>query len=247
MKGFIIALQFLTRLPTPAIVVDDAAFARSMRWFPAAGLVIGALVAVAAWVGAIVSPWIGALIALIIWVGVTGALHLDGLSDLADASGAAHKDRDRLLAVLADPHVGSFGVVAIVLQLLSKLVLLYVLVEAHAFVPLALVPFAARIGPLVWAWWLMPLHQGLAAKFRSAVGPADLTVWAAALVAASSLYPALLVTPLLVLWWGWQVRRMIGGISGDGHGAGIELIETALLLTLVVTAPWISGPWISGL
>jgi adenosylcobinamide-GDP ribazoletransferase len=237
-KGFIIALQFLTRLPTPAIVVDDAAFARSMRWFPAVGLVIGALVAGAAWAGAIVDPWLGALAALITWVGVTGALHLDGLSDVADASGAAHKDRERLLAALADPHVGSFGVVAIILQLLGKLVLLHMLVEAHAFTPLVLVPFAARVGPLVWTWWIVPLHQGLAARFRPAVGPAELMIWAAALLAASWLYPALLATPLLVLWWGWHIRRSIGGISGDGHGAGIELIETALLLALVVTAPW---------
>jgi adenosylcobinamide-GDP ribazoletransferase len=237
-KGFIIALQFLTRLPTPAIVVDDAAFARSMRWFPAVGLVIGALVAGAAWAGAIVAPWLGALAALITWVGVTGALHLDGLSDVADASGAAHKDRERLLAALADPHVGSFGVVAIILQLLGKLVLLHMLVEAHAFTPLVLVPFAARVGPLVWTWWIVPLHQGLAARFRSAVGPAELMIWAAALLAASWLCPALLATPLLVLWWGWHIRRSIGGISGDGHGAGIELIETALLLALVVTAPW---------
>lgn len=245
MKGFIIALQFLTRLPTPAIVVDDAAFARSMRWFPAAGLVIGALVAGGAWAGGLVDSRLGALSALIVWVGVTGALHLDGLSDLADASGAAHKaeggDRERLLAVLADPHVGSFGVVAIVLQLLSKFVLLHMLVEARAFVWLALVPFAARIGPLVWTWRLEPLHHGLAAKFKAAIGPTEIVVWAAVLLAASCFYPALLVTPLLILWWGWQVRRTIGGISGDGHGAGIELIETALLLTFVVTASWISG------
>ena len=94
MRGFIIALQFLTRLPMPTplrtIVVDDAAFARSMRWFPAVGLVIGAAVAGAAWAGALVDHRLGALAALIVWVGVTGALHLDGLADLADASGAAH-------------------------------------------------------------------------------------------------------------------------------------------------------------
>ena len=89
MRGFIIALQFLTRLPMPAplrtIVVDDAAFARSMRWFPAVGLVIGAAVAGAAWAGALVDHRLGALAALIVWVGVTGALPLDGLADLADA------------------------------------------------------------------------------------------------------------------------------------------------------------------
>lgn len=238
MKGFIIALQFLTRLPTPTMVVDDTAFAPSMR-FPAVGLVIGAAVAGAAWTGALVDNWLGALAALIVWVGVTGGLHLDGLSDLADASGAAHKDRERLLAVLADPHVGSFGVVAIVLQLLSKLVLLHVLIDARAFGPLVLVPFVARIAPLVWTWWLPPLHQGLAARFRSAIGPLDLAVWAAALAAASWFIPALLVTPLLLLWWGWHVRRTIGGISGDGHGAGIELIETGLLLSLTITGLWI--------
>lgn len=243
MRGFIIALQFLTRLPMPAplrtIVVDDAGFARSMRWFPAVGLVIGAAVAGVAWAGALVDHRLGALAALIVWVGVTGALHLDGLADLADASGAAHKDHDKLLAVLADPHVGSFGVVAIVLQLLGKLALLDMLVDARAFGALVLVPFAARIGPLVWTWWLMPLHQGLAARFRSAIGPTYIAVWAAALAAASWLYPALLVTPLLVLWWGWHVRRTIGGISGDGHGAGIELIETGLLLSVAITGLWI--------
>lgn len=245
MRGFIIALQFLTRLPMPVplrtIVVDDAAFARSMRWFPAVGLVIGAVVAGAAWTGALVDNRLGALAALVLWAGVTGALHLDGLADLADASGAAHKDRERLLAVLADPHLGSFGVVAIVLQLLSKLVLLDMLVDARAFGALVLVPFAARIGPLVWTWWLMPLHQGLAARFRSAIGPIDLAIWAAALAAAAWFTPALLITLLLVLWWGWHVRRALGGISGDGHGAGIELIETGLLLSLTIAGLWIHG------
>lgn len=242
MKGLIVALQFLTRLPMPAIVVDDAAFARSMRWFPAVGLVIGALVAGAAWAGALLDHRIGALAALLIWTGVTGALHLDGLADIADASGAAHKtgekDRERLLAVLADPHVGSFGVVAVSLQILAKFVLLLCLIDARLFLPLVLAPFAARIGPLVWTWWLVPLHQGLAARFRSVIGPVHIMTWTVALVAASWFSPALLVAPVLAGWWGWHLRRTIGGISGDGHGAGIELVETALLLVLLVAARW---------
>lgn len=242
MKGFVLALQFLTRLPTPRIAADAEAFARSMRWFPAAGLLIGGIVAGAAWAGGQIDPWTGALAGLAAWVVVTGALHLDGLSDLADASGAAHKDRERFLAVMADPHVGSFGVVAITLQPIAKLVLLHGLIEARAFVPIMLVPFAARIDPLVWTLWLMPLHHGLAARFRSAIGPVHLLVWIAMLSAASWLYPALLVTPLLILWWGWHVRRTIGGISGDGHGAGLELLETALLLVLTIAGRWIHAP-----
>jgi adenosylcobinamide-GDP ribazoletransferase len=232
-KGFILALQFLTRLPTPRITVGEIDFAASMRWFPAVGLLIGACVAGAAWAGSAIDPWVGALAALSIWVSVTGALHLDGLSDMADASGAAHKDRARLLAVLADPHVGSFGVVAIALQLIAKLVLLHSIVEGHLFWPIILIPFAARIGPLVWTVWLPPLHEGLASRFRMAVRPADIAFWTIALLATAYVSPTILLTAPLILWWGWQLRRTIGGISGDGHGAGIELIETLLLLSMI--------------
>lgn len=237
MTGFILALQFLTRLPTPRVKAGDRDFAASMRWFPAAGLLIGLTVAGAAWVGALIDPWTGALAALIAWVAVTGALHLDGLADLADATGAAHRDRKRFLAVLADPHVGSFGVVAIVLQLIAKLVLLHGLIAATAFPALVLVPFAARIGPLVWARWLPPLHAGLGARFATAIGIRDVIGWSALLAAAALIAPAMTIAPLLIGgWWLW-LRQRLGGVSGDGHGAGIELVETGLLVALLGSVP----------
>jgi adenosylcobinamide-GDP ribazoletransferase len=236
MKGFVLALQFLTRLPTPRVNADAEAFARSMRWFPAVGLVIGAIGAGAAWAGARIDPWTGALASLVAWVGVTGALHLDGLSDLADASGAAHKDRDRLLAVMADPHVGSFGVVAIGLQLIAKLVLLHGVIEMRQFAALVLVPFAARIGPLVWTLWLPPLHAGLAARFTAAIGVGHIAIWAVALLASAVLAPALLATPVLIGLWGLWLQRRLGGVSGDCHGAGIELVETGLLAVVLIAS-----------
>src|SRR3546814_2473546 len=91
-----------------------------MRWVAAVGRLVGAIVAAGAWGGARLDGWSGALLALLLWVGVTGALHLDGLGDIADARGAAHKDHDRMIAALSDPHVGSFAVVAIALQLIAK-------------------------------------------------------------------------------------------------------------------------------
>lgn len=234
MKGPLLALQFLTRLPAPRVAATAEDFAASMRWFPAVGLIVGVIVAVGAWAGSRIDPWTGALVALALWVGVTGALHLDGLADIADASGAAHKDRARLLAVLADPHVGSFGVVAVVLQLLAKLVLLHAALEHGLRIELALVPFAARIGPLVWARWLAPLHEGLGARFRDVVRPVDLALWGAALLLAAWHAPALAVLVPFAAAWGRWIACRLGGISGDGHGAGIELGETALLFALVV-------------
>lgn len=236
MKGLIVAIQFLTRLPTPRIAVSSDDFARSMRWFPAAGLIIGLIVAGAGWAGAQIDSWTGAVLALIAWVLVTGALHLDGLGDIADASGAAHKSRDRLLAVLADPHIGSFGVTAIGLQLLAKLVLLHGILDHGAFAALICVPFAARIAPLVWTQWLPPLHDGLGARFRGVIRPIDLVLWSAALLVASWFIPALLMLLPTLALWGWWIAKRIGGISGDGHGAGIELTETTLMLALILQA-----------
>ena len=236
MKGLIVAIQFLTRLPTPRVTVSSDEFAASMRWFPAVGLIVGALVAGAGWAGARIDPWTGALTALLLWVAITGALHLDGLGDIADATGAAHKDRERLLTVLGAPHAGSFAVVAIALQLMAKLVLLHALLDRQAFVAIALIPFAARIGPLVWSRALPDLHAGLGSRFRNAVRPLDFLIWGLALIAAAWASPSLLVAPLVFLLWGWWLSRKIGGISGDGHGAGIEIGESLLLAAALLLA-----------
>ena len=224
-----VAIQFLTRLPTPRIVSDGADFAASIRWYPVVGLLIGGLVAGAAWLGLCIDAWTGALCAVLVWVGVTGALHLDGLGDVADGVGAAHGDRTRLLAAMADPHVGSFGTVSIGLQLLAKLVLLHALIDRAPIALIVPIPFAARIGPLLWARWLPALHDGLGARVAGAVRPRDLVGWSAVLLGVAVATPALLATLMLVPTWAWWLRRRIGGISGDGHGAGIELVETGLL------------------
>nr|WP_281397095.1 adenosylcobinamide-GDP ribazoletransferase [Sphingobium boeckii] len=227
-------MQFLTRLPAPRMDVKGDNFPHAMRWFPAVGLVIGLILSGAAFTGSLIDPWTGALAALVAWVLVTGALHLDGLSDLADASGAAHKDRERFLAVMADPHVGSFGVVAIGLQLIAKIILLHGLIEAQAWAVLALIPFAARIGPLAWTRWLEPLHSGLAARFAKAIRLQDIIGWAAVLSASALIAPFILIAPILIALWGLWLHRALGGVSGDCHGAGIELVETGLLAALLI-------------
>ena len=234
MKTLILAIQFLTRLPMPKVTANETDFAQSIRWFPAVGLIVGSCVMFAVTFGAWIDPWTGALAGLIMWVAVTGALHLDGLGDIADACGAVHKGRDRLLTVLADPHVGSFGVVAIGLQLIAKLLLLHSLAERAMMLPLLLIPFAARIGPLIWARALPSLHAGLGARFADAVGPVHITLWISLLILFAWWLPALLAAPIVIGLWGLWISRKLGGISGDGHGAGIELVESGLMLIALV-------------
>lgn len=233
MKSLVVAIQFMTRLPLPKGRAEARHMAAAIRWFPVAGLVVSAAIAAAAWLGLQRDPWIAALLALLAWVWMTGALHLDGLGDIADAAGAGHADPGRISAVLADPHIGSFGVAAIALQLISKLVLLRFAVEAPLTI-LAAIPVMARVGPLLWAICLPPLHQGIGTTFGRGANTSAAAAWAVVLCIASCvLQPALLFALPAFAFWGLWLRQRIGGLSGDGHGAGIEVVETALLAALV--------------
>lgn len=237
MKAIVLALQLMTRLPLPDVGATNADMARAIRWFPIAGLVVGACLAGAVWAGGLHSEAFAALCGLLVWVGITGALHLDGLGDIADAAGAAHGDRERLSAVLADPHIGSFGVVAIVLQLLAKLLLLFLACRTVPLPALVLVPVAARIAPLVWTLMLPPLHSGMGTRFGSGASWQVCLAWCALFAVGALVFaPALLAAFAACALWALWLKRRIGGISGDGHGAGIELVETATLAALVVLA-----------
>ncbi len=260
-RGLILALQFLTRLPTPRVPdFRPEDLAASAVWFPVVGAVVGAAVAAAVIVGALANPWLGALAGLLVWVWITGALHLDGLADLADALGAAHRDPQRVLEVLRDPHLGTFGVVAIVLVLAAKLVLLAVVAQqlaplvdailaarvagvalplgaelATPVAALALVGAWARFGAVVWSQTLPPFAPGSAEQFAWGTWRASLVVWAVVLLAAAAwLFPPLAVAPLAIgLWWAFLKRRL-GGMTGDCLGAGVEVCETALLAVIAV-------------
>ena len=235
LRGLILAFQFLTRLPVPRVDVEPQELARTAVWFPVVGLVIGVVLALAMLLGAMISPWIAALAGLLVWVWITGGLHLDGLADVSDALGAAHGDRERFHEVLKDPHVGSFGVIALVLQLLAKLVLLAQLPAGVVVPALLLLPAWARWGPMVWTLTVPPLSEGLGSRFRDGQDWRPAAGYAAVLALASVwlaplLLAALAIVPLIALYW----RRRLGGMTGDCHGASVEVTETLLLACLAL-------------
>ena len=242
MTDFFVALRFMTRLPTPPLTAERAAdIAAAAPWLPAVGAVVGALVALAVALGAGVSPWVGALLGVLAWVLVTGGLHLDGLGDVADGIGAAHGNAERFLEVARDPHTGSFGVMAIVLQIAAKLILLATMAAtaeadlASLVVVLALVGAWARWGVLVIASAVPPLGQGLASRLAAGVegriaGVLGIALTIVSLFAAPILVAAVPLALGLALYW----RLRIGGVNGDAHGASIEVMESALLLLLVM-------------
>ncbi len=236
--AFTFAVRFLTRLPVPragALNADD--LPRAAPWFPLVGAIVGAAVGAALWAGGHVSPSGRALCALLVWGGVTipGGLPLDGLGDVADALAAAHSSPERFLAVLRDPHIGAFGVMAIALQLIAKLVLLADLSATDAVPALILVAAWARWGPLVWALVLPPLAAGSGERFAAQIDRRMVLGEGIALALLSLwLAPVLLAAPLVVAAVAVYWKLRLGGMTGDCLGAGIEVTETALLFLLVV-------------
>jgi adenosylcobinamide-GDP ribazoletransferase len=239
LRSFFVAIQFLTRVPVPSVAdfrPDDVS--RASLFFPLVGLLLGVVLLLLAALSAPAGSMVAALLVVTAWIWITGALHIDGLGDIADAFGAAHRDPARFLEVLRDPHMGTFGVLAIVLQVLAKFVFVDAIIRLGApLLGLALVPAWARWTILVVSHWTEPLATGSGARFKMAIAPAALAGNLAALVVASAfLAPALLVAPFIaagfVLYW----RTVTGGITGDCLGASVELTESALLLALVVVA-----------
>ncbi len=230
-------MQFLTRLPVPGVEdFSSLDLARCATWFPFVGLVVGILVALVTFAVGHRSAPLAAVLGVLAWVWLTGALHLDGLADLADALGASHRDPQRFFAVLSDPHVGTFGIVSIVFILLLKVAAL-ALVPAEALLGIPLIAAWARLGTLAWARWLKPLKAGQGERFAWEISVAWIGVWTVSLLAASfAVAPALCAAPLILAAWGLWLQARLGGMTGDCLGAGVEVTETALLLLLAVTS-----------
>ena len=237
MNGLLAALGFLTRVPVPTGVFDDPeAQRRSLPWYPLVGLLLGLCLATLGWLLRHGPPLLAAAVVLIAWVALTGALHLDGLADSADAWVGGLGDRERTLAIMKDPCCGPAGVVALVLVLLLKFAALVTLLR-HGEAGLWLAPMLARAAlTALFLWVPYVRREGLGTPLlRASRRACQLSLVLAALLAlAAGWGGALSLLVALIVGWLWvrSGRRRIGGFTGDTAGAMTELVESAVLLAL---------------
>jgi adenosylcobinamide-GDP ribazoletransferase len=239
MRSLLVAIGFLTRLPVPTGLFDDErAKAHSLAWYPLVGLLIGVVLAALAWLLRDSPTLLSAALIVLAWVVMTGALHLDGLADSADAWVGGLGDREKTLAIMKDPRSGPAGVVALVLVLLLKVAALESL-GTFQWLALLLAPLLAR-GSLVALFITTPYvrSRGIGAALANAPGRAcavslaitaglcALAKWRGAL--------ALLVAVLVFGLWRHACQRRLGGFTGDTAGALAEMVEAAVLVALAV-------------
>jgi adenosylcobinamide-GDP ribazoletransferase len=243
MLPFWIAVQFLSSLPVrlPGMPAPQA-LGRSLLFYPLVGLLFGAIL----WALNGLLPGtpllLHAALLLCVWVLLSGALHLDGLADSADAWLGGFGDRERTLTIMKDPRSGPIAVVTLVLVLLLKFAALLALIEQQHSVFLIIVPLigrAALLGLFLTTPYVRAggLGQALADHLPRVAGRWVLLGSAVACVLIAGLSGVFAVTlAVLVFVWLRQVMlRRLGGTTGDTAGAMLELLEVAVLVGLALT------------
>ena len=153
------ALIFFTRLPFWRLhQPPKSSYAAVVEWWPLVGWLTGGLMAATLWLASLVMPLpLALIIAIIGRLLLTGALHEDGLADFADGFGGGGNDRDRILAIMKDSHIGTYGVIA--------------LIAYFALLFTALHTLGSQPSPITWHPSPFTLHVPLAALAILAADP----------------------------------------------------------------------------
>ena len=244
---FLGAVQFLTRLQVPPVPYKQDSLSRAVKFFPIVGLFLGAGSALLYFVLVRHLPlMVVALLIVIYLVAITGSLHEDGLADSADGFGGGW-EREKVLSIMRDSRIGSYGAAALALSLLARVLLIASLPRAHAAAYLIAAPVLSRWTTLPLSFYLPPAREH---RFSDNVEPLDgqgariarlttrstliagslisfvIVLFALRILAIAPILISAGVTLLTALYY----KQRIGGITGDCFGATSQLSEIAVYL-----------------
>lgn len=249
MKRISAAFIFFTRLPLWKVVNPPRdAYKDVVAFWPMVGWLTGGLTAFSMWVLSFVVAWpIAVILALVVRLLLTGALHEDGLADFCDGFGCGG-GKDRILAIMKDSHIGTYGVLGLILYFLLTFAILSSLpVEVAALGFLAAdsygkcaaaqitnrLPYARPEGAKnKISYPKMSLGKFLIC-FISGIIPLAIAVF----ILGIRLLPAAILPYFMLVWLIHLMRSKIDGYTGDCCGAVFLLIELSFLLSLAILFP----------
>lgn len=245
LRPFILAIQLLTRLPTPQV---DAPNSReigcSLIYYPLVGLLLGLILSVLAYAGQLLFPQassdvIAALI-IFLWVVLTGALHLDGLADSADAWIGSQGDKQKMLEIMKDSRSGPVAIAILIATLLVKWSALSAIIASDNSYLLILIPLIARAFILLlFSHTTYISEQGMAQMIMQNF-PKDKHLYTMLVISALIIFSlsgigVVLVCALVFLLLRQMMKKSLGGFNGDTTGAMVELLEMAALAYLALS------------
>jgi adenosylcobinamide-GDP ribazoletransferase len=244
-KSAIAAFSMYSKIPMPQIAWEEKTTRYLLCWFPAVGLVIGAVSCALMQIlfridaGAFLTGTLLTALPLLI----TGGIHLDGFLDTVDAR-ASYAPREKKLEILKDPHVGAFAVIFCGLYLLvsagawSTMTWRGMQIMALAF------PMERALSALMALWLPDAREDGSLARLKKdAAGKraARILLIELAAVAAGMLIldwklaiAAMVVFAISTIYYRYSSMKQFGGVTGDLAGWFLQSSELAVLLSLVI-------------
>lgn len=237
MNSFLLALQFLTIIPIRVKEEAEEKLSCTLVYFPVVGLLLGLILSGLNFILTQLSfyPLLINTILVVALIILTGALHLDGLADTLDAL-ASGKDRQGMLEIMRDPHIGTMGALGLVSVVLLKIAILSSLDNNIKNMALIFMCVLSRWS-LIAAIYLFPYarNEGKAKAFfgnlnlKELIFPTAFTLFFVCLIWR---WRGLLVFAVALIFMYISNRyaaKRIGGITGDVLGATLELNEVFIL------------------
>jgi adenosylcobinamide-GDP ribazoletransferase len=255
LRALLVAVQFLTRLPTPRVDLEDeaerrAVLGRATAYFPAVGALIGVGTGVTILLAGQIWPMgLAVVIGLVFEAVLTGAFHEDAVADFCDAFGGGWT-RDDVLRILKDSRIGSFGALGLGLAVVLRGGSLAALGPDRV---LAAATASASLGrwailPAMWALPPLAERESISRDVGQQIGPGRLALGTAlavpgclglALVDPVRLALGLAAVMALTVWLVVYVRRRLGGITGDC--LGFLCYAAQVMILLLAAGHWPSG------
>jgi adenosylcobinamide-GDP ribazoletransferase len=234
-----LAASFLTIIPVGGNAATSADLVASLGWFPLIGFALGGALAFADYLlGFFILNAVRATLIVLALTAISGAVHLDGLADTADALGAG-RDRMRALGILRDSRIGTFGATATFFALALKVAVLASTTGHAQIIALYLAPGMARWAMVAAPYKLTYLRESGAGSALLGVSD-ERNLRVATAIVLIAILPVTGIHALhgliiaLILVWALRAfyRRWLGGITGDLIGAAGELVESAVLIAV---------------
>lgn len=237
MRSLRAAIVFLTRIPVGVGRQGPPPLSQAVPWFPMVGTIVGCLVGVVYLLASQALPaTVAAVVTIAFGIAITGAFHLDGLADSADAF-AGGTTVERRFEILKDSRLGTYGTSALVLVLFLEVAALATLAPRTGLIALVTahgIGRASAVGVMVLT--RNTAKEGLGADYladlsriRGALGIAVVVGVAVLLNGSDGALLIAFALPASLLTWAWSYRS-IGGVVGDSLGAIAQLSQTSVLV-----------------
>lgn len=245
---FLLSLQFFTRIPIPARVpYSEDELNQAAIYFPLIGTLIGTLCALVYWSATFLWPEpVALLLSMVSSLLLTGCFHEDGLADCMDGMGGGW-ERERILTIMQDSRLGTYGATALIGTLAGKFLLLNALPAALIIPVMILAHAVSRLNAAsMMLTEAYARSEGKAKPLAVQMSPMGLLI-AATLALLPFIWievPGLFwlaLLPLIALrfWFARWLRKWIGGFTGDCLGALQQLSELTFLLGVLALCRFI--------